>query len=115
MDSEQYKSRNEQTSYKGCCAGCGAACRSQDVMIEVRRFMEEARQTLCKLDDRCVSSSNPNPPQQSVEDKVSDTLFRSGRSIAALQTASEGLLMWDESGAALHCAVCSQTLQVRRA
>ena len=75
-------------------------------MIEIRRFMDESRQMLCKLDDRCISSWNPHPPQQNVEDKVSDTLFRYGRSIAALQTASEGLMMWDNSGAALHC-VCS--------
>ena len=75
-------------------------------MAEARRFMDEARQTLCKLDEHCGASLGSNVPQQGVEMKVSDTLFRSGRSIAALQTASEGLLVWDESGAGLHCSAC---------
>ena len=72
--------------------------------------MAETRQSLAKLESKHEetqpkqSSSQSGPETES--DQVSDVLFRSGRSIAALQTAAEGFLTWNESGTFLHCSVC---------
>ena len=77
-------------------------------MTEARRFMDEARQMLSKMErqNNVNRSENPSQPQQDIEQHVGDTLFRSGRSLAALQTASEGLLVSCEAGNLLHCSVC---------
>ena len=51
------------------------------------------------------SVAAPSKPEL-VTSQVTDTLFRSGRSLAALQSASEGLLVWNEAKTFLHCSVC---------
>ena len=72
---------------------------------------EILRQTLAKLEqgrNELANSTNTVRPQQNVNqvESVNDVLFRSGRSVAALQTASEGHLLWDETGTFLHCSAC---------
>ena len=113
-DTAQPSSVGERVSCKGCCNVCGTACRSQDFMTEARRFMNETRQTLAKLEERhgeVKTTVSANQPTRNTNGEVSETLFRSGRSLAALQTASEGLLKWDESDGILHCAVCVPDLK----
>ena len=72
-------------------------------------FLSDAQKLVAKLDQKCTELSNK--PSQATTEEISEeehvsVLFRSGRSISTLQTASGGELMIDEEGGYLYCSVC---------
>lgn len=116
----------------GACTSCGAPCGSVGFSLEDRqlltrleekfeqlertvtnvpvdhlRFVDEARQTLAQISRSLVPLSEKDPPTHTSGDReVTDTLLRSGRSVAAIQRATDGDLVWDPSGKYLICRVC---------
>lgn len=113
---------NPEGGCTGCCSVCSAPCSSQAFMIKaygiLRRLEEgfynteslrnEARQAIAKIDKNLVPSSGTTADPPSFRNLPgSDVILRSGRSIEALQMASNGCLQWNSEGTALMCTICA--------
>ncbi|XP_043201956.1 uncharacterized protein LOC122370416 [Amphibalanus amphitrite] len=115
----------ESATCGGCCSVCGVSCKAQTFMSDAQKvlhvleekcrelasdaFVSEARKLVAKLDQKCTELPDKLPAvatEDVGEGEHISVLFRSGRSISTLQTASGGELMVDEEKGYLYCSVC---------